>query len=96
MSTKKSMLDAPKNMVFKALNKTKQVTKSANDYALNTTENVVSEGIVVAEQWQTVANKVIKDSLKIAATNQDLVFNALIGVKKHIKLSKKRLTKLIA
>ena len=95
MSTK-SILDAPKKMVFKALSKTKKAAKSANDYALNRTEDVVSEGIVVAEQWQTVANKAIKDSFKIAATNQELVFTALTGVKKHVKLSKKRFTKLIA
>ncbi|WP_055443680.1 hypothetical protein [Lacinutrix himadriensis] len=92
----KSILDAPKNIVFKALKKTRKVAESANDYALNTTEGVVSETIVVAEQWQTVASKAIKDSLKIAATNQDLVFTALAGMKKHVKLSKKRFTKLIA
>jgi len=92
----KSILDAPKNMVFKALKKTRKAAESANDYALNTTEDVVSETIVVAEQWQTVANKAIKDSLKIAATNQDLVFTALTGMKKHVKLSKKRFTKLMA
>ncbi|MGB1308848.1 MAG: hypothetical protein ACPG6B_08055 [Oceanihabitans sp.] len=96
MSTKKSILDAPKKMIFNALDKTKQVASNANKYALNTTEDVVTETIVVAEQWQTVANKAIKDSLKIAATNQDLVFTALKGVKKHVKLSKKRMTKLIA
>ena len=96
MSTKKSMLDAPKEMVVKALNKTKTVAKSANDYALNTTEGVVSEGIIVAEQWQTVADMALKGSLAIAATNQDLVFDALTGMKKHVLLSKKRFTKLIA
>jgi hypothetical protein len=96
MSTKKSMLDAPKEMVVKALNKTKTVAKSANDYALNTTEDVVSEGIIVAEQWQTVADKALKGSLALAATNQDLVFDALTGMKKHVLLSKKRFTKLIA
>ena len=96
MSTKKSMLDAPKKMVFKALDKTKKAVKSANGYALNTTEDVVTETIILAEQWQTVANKAIKDSLKLAATQQDIVFDALTGVKKHVMLSKKRFTKLIA
>ena len=96
MSTKKSMLDAPKKVVFKALGKTKKVVKSANGYALNTAEDVVTETIVVAEQWQTVANKALKDSLKLAATQQDIVFNALNGIKKHMLLSKKRFTKLIA
>jgi len=44
------MLDTPKKMVVKAINKTKSTLKSANGYALNTTEEVVSEGIIVAEQ----------------------------------------------
>ena len=96
MSTKKSMLDAPKKLVFKALDKTKKVIKSANGYALNTTEGVVTETIVVAEQWQTVTNKALKVSLKLAATQQDIVFDALTGVKKNMLLSKKRFAKLIA
>jgi len=96
MSTKKSILDAPKTMVFKALNKTKQVVTTANGYALNTTEDLVTEGIIIAEQWQTVGNKALKGGLALAATNQDLVFDALTGVKKHMVLSKKRFTKLIA
>lgn len=96
MGKNKSILDAPKKMVFKALDRTKNTIKSANGYALNTTEDVVSEGIIVAEQWQTVANKAIKNSLKLAETQQDIVFDALTGVKKHMILSKKRFTKLIA
>tara|TARA_R110002126_G_scaffold236273_6_gene379879 strand:+ start:980 stop:1252 length:273 start_codon:yes stop_codon:yes gene_type:complete len=90
------MLDTPKKLVIKVLNRTKSSLKSVNGYALNTTEEVVSEGIIVAEQWQTVANKAIKGSLSLAATQQDIVFDALTGVKKHVMLSKKRFTKLIA
>jgi hypothetical protein len=96
MSKKKSMLDTPKKMVVKALNRTKSTLKSANGYALHTTEEVVSEGILVAEQWQKVANKAIKGGLSLAAKNQDIVFDALTGVKKHMILSKKRLNKLTA
>ena len=96
MSNKKSILDAPKKMVFKALKKTKKVAITANGYALHTTEDLVTEGIVVAEQWQTVGNKALKGGLSLAATQQDIVFDALTGMKKHIILSKKRLSKLIA
>ncbi|WP_411893309.1 hypothetical protein [Winogradskyella sp. A2] len=96
MSKKKTMLDAPKKMVVKALDRTKSTLKSANGYALNTTEEVVSEGILVAEQWQKVANKAIKGGLSLAAKNQDIVFDALTGVKKHMILSKKRFNKLTA
>ena len=96
MSKNKSILDAPKKMVINALGKTKKVVTTANGYALNTTEEIVSEGIILAEQWQTVGNKALKGGLTLAATNQDIVFDALTGVKKHMILSKKRFTKLIA
>lgn len=96
MNTNKSMLNAPKKMVVNALNKTKSTLKTANGYALNTTEEVVSEGIIVAEQWQAVANKALKGSLSLAATQQDIVFDALVGVKKHVVLTKKKFSKLIA
>ena len=96
MSKKKTMLDKPKKMVGKALGRTKSTLKSANGYALHTTEEVVSEGILVAEQWQKVANKAIKGGLSLAAKNQDIVFDALKGVKKHMILSKKRFNKLTA
>ena len=90
------MLDAPKRLVVTALNKTKSTLKTANGYALNTTEVAVSEGILVAEQWQTVANTALKGSLSLAATQQKMMFDTLTGVKKHMILSKKRITKLIA
>ncbi|MBT8394311.1 MAG: hypothetical protein KJN66_05610 [Bacteroidia bacterium] len=96
MSKKKSMLASPMKMVVKALDRTRSTLKSANGYALNTTEEVVSEGILIAEQWQKVANKALKGGLSLAAKQQDIVFNALTGIKKHVILSKKRLDKLTA
>lgn len=96
MSKRKNMLASPKKMVGKALGRTKITLKSANDYALRTTEVVVSEGILVAGQWQKVANKAIKGGLSLAAKNQDIVFEALNGVKKHMILSKERFNKLTA
>jgi len=96
MSTKKSKLEAPKEMVFKALDKAKSTIKSVNGYALNTTEDIVSEGIIVAEQWQTVANTALKGSLTLAAKQQEIVFDTLTAVKNHVILSKKRFTQLMA
>ncbi|MGJ8593182.1 MAG: hypothetical protein ACSHXF_11575 [Aquaticitalea sp.] len=86
----------PKKMLNKAMDTTKNVAVKANDYALNTTETVVTESLEVAEQWQTVANKAIKDGFKLAAAQQDLVFEALNIAKGQFKLGKKRFTKLIA
>ena len=96
MSTKKTILDAPKMMVDKAIGKAKSTLKSVNGYALNTTEEVLSEGIIVAEQWQSVANKALKGGLSLAEKNQDIIFDALTGVKNNMILSKKRFTKLTA
>ena len=96
MSARKSILEAPKEMVVNALDKTKNTLKSVNGYALNTTEEIVTEGIVVAEQWQNVANTALKGSLTLAAKQQEIVFDTLTGVKNHVILSKKRFTKLIA
>ena len=96
MSTRKSVLEAPKEMVVKALDKTKSNLTSVNGYALHTTEEIFSEGIIVAEQWQTVANLALKGSLTLAAKQQDIVFDALTVVKNHFILSKKRVSQLIA
>ncbi len=96
MSTKTALLDTPKLMVIKALDKTKQAVTTANDYTLHVTEDILTEGIVLAEQWQSVGNKAVKSGLALAAIQQDLVFDALTGVKKHAILSKKRLFKLFA
>ena len=96
MSTKTALLETPKLMVIKALDKTKQAVTTANDYTLHATEDFLTEGIVVAEQWQTVGNKALKSGLALAAIQQDLVFEALTGMKKHAILSKTRLRKLFA
>ena len=96
MSKKKSILEMPGHLAVKAMNKAKRTLKSANGNALNTTEAVVSEGIIVAEQWHTVANKALKGGLSLAAKNQEIAFDTLNGIKKHMILSKKRFSKLTA
>jgi len=85
-----------KKMIHNAVDTTKKVATKANEFALQTTEGVVSETIEVTAQWQKVANKAIKGGLSLAATQQDLVFDALEGAKGHFQLSKKRFTKLMA
>lgn len=87
---------APKGMITKAVNSTKKVVATANDYALNTTETVVTEGIEITAQWQTVTEKAIKGGLKLAANQQDLVFELLASVKKQYKDGKKKFSKLVA
>ena len=96
MSKKKSIFEMPGHLAVKAMNKAKRTLKSANGNALNTTEELVSEGIIVAAQWQTVGSHVLKGGLTLAEGQQDIIFEALTELKKHVILSKKRFTKLIA
>ena len=85
-----------KGIISKAMSKTKTIATKANDIALNTTETVVTEAIDVTAQWQTVADKALKGGLKLAANQQNLVFDALTIVKGQLKDGKKRFKKLVA
>lgn len=85
-----------KGMISKAMNTTKTIATKANDIALNTTETVVTEAIDVTSQWQVVAEKALKGGLKLAANQQELVFEALTIVKGQMKDTKKRFKKLVA
>jgi len=93
---KKTIKNTTKTKVSQAMNTTKTFVNKANDFALNTTENVVTETIEATAQWQTVADKAIKGSLKLAANQQDLVFETLTSIKGQLKDSKKRFKKLVA
>lgn len=64
--------------------------KSFNKFVLDTTEEVMDETLERAEDWQTVGEKAIKGGIKIAAKQQDLVFDALEAAKKQITKGKKR------
>ena len=87
---------APKGIINKTINASKTVVAKANDYALNTTETVVTEGIEITAQWQAVTEKAIKGGLTLAANQQDLVFDLLTSVKKQLQDGKKRFAKLVA
>ena len=82
--------------VNEALDTTKKVASKTNEFALNTTEEVVLGTINVAGQWQKVTDKALKGGLKLMANQQDLVFNALDMFKGQLVQSKKRLTKIFA
>ncbi len=85
-----------KATVTTVLNTTKNVASKTNDFALNTTEDVVLGTINVAGQWQKVTDKALKGGLKLMANQQDLVFTTLEMFKSQMINSKKRFTKLFA
>lgn len=76
--------------------KTLKFAFNANDLALAKTEQVVTESLEIAGQWQKVADVAIKGGLKLSANQQDLVFDVLNAVKSDIKEGKKKLSELVA
>ena len=85
-----------KGMIFTAIDKTKKMAVDANDFALAKTEEVVTDTLDVTAQWQSVADKALKGGLKLAANQQDLVFDVLNEIKDHVKIGKKKFAKLVA
>lgn len=94
--TKKVNKRTVKSTVNTAINTTKKVAKQTNEFALNTTEDVVLETINVAGQWQKVTDKALKGGLKLMANQQDLMFTTLEMFKGQMINSKKRFTKIFA
>lgn len=73
-----------------------KVTKKANTAVFNTAEEVVDGVLESSEKWQGVAEKAIKGGLKIAAKQQDMVFDTMEVLKGQLAKSSKRLQKLLS
>ncbi len=84
------------NRVNNAIDTTKKAASKTNDFALNTTEEVVLGTINVAGEWQKVQDKALKGGLKLMANQQDLMFNALEMLKGQLLQGKKRMNKIFA
>jgi hypothetical protein len=68
----------------------------ANDYALNNTEEIVSETITMASQWQKVTEKALKGGVQLLDNQQNLIFDTLEMYKGHFVEGQKRFTKIFA
>lgn len=93
MNTKKVNLT---EKVSKIAATTKTSVKKANNYALNTTEEVVTETITVVNQWQKVTETALKGGVQLLDNQQNLVFDVLEASKKHFVSGKKRFSKIFA
>ena len=96
MSTKKIKKVNFTEKVNNVVETAKTSIKTANDYALNTTEELVTETITIASQWQNVTSKALKGSVKLLENQQNLVFDALETYKNHFVKGKKRFTQIFA
>lgn len=82
--------------VSKAIETAKVNAKKANEFGLIKTEEVVTESISVATQWQQVTDKALKASFKLMENQQNIVFDALETYKNHFVKGKQRFSKLFA
>lgn len=73
-----------------SLKSVRNTIKNTNKFMLDTTEEVLEESLKRTEDWQNVGEKAIKGGLKLAAKQQDLVFDTLEALKKQIKKGRKR------
>jgi hypothetical protein len=96
MSTKKISKVKFTEKVNTILETAKTSVKKANEFALNTTEEVVTETISVASEWQQVADKALKGGVKLLDNQQNIVFDTLESYKNHFVSGKKRLGKIFA
>lgn len=96
MATKKIKKADFTKKVEKTIKNVKTSASKANDYALNTTEDVVSETINIASQWQKVTEKALKGGVQLLENQQNLVFDALESYKKHFVKGKERFQKIFA
>lgn len=73
-----------------------KATKSVNDYVLDTADDIVDGVYVNGQKWQGVAEKAIKGGLKLAAKQQDMMFDTMETMKGQFAVGSKRLKKLLA
>ncbi len=96
MATKKTNKAVEKFNFDNAIARVKNTTKEVNNFALETSEDLVNEAINRTEQWQKVATKAIDGGLKLAATQQDIVFDTLESIKGQFIHGRKRFSTLFS
>lgn len=73
-----------RTVIEKATNNILGLASKTNDFALNTAEKTFMTSFKVAEKCLDTTSKMVKKGLEISATQQDLAFDVLKGVKKKI------------
>jgi len=68
----------------KTVNTVKEVATKTNNFALKSTEEVVTEMIGAATKWQNVTSKAVKGGLKVADAQQNMLFETLETAKGHL------------
>ena len=96
MATKTAKKLTSKIDINKGFDAIKDTTKNINDFALETSTEVLDATFNTASLWQEVAEKAVKGGFKLARKQQDITFDALETVKGQFVASRKRFTKLFS
>lgn len=96
MATKRKTVKKQQAKVNKTWGQFKEVVKDVNEFALETSEEVVEGVITNGEKWQKVVEKATKGGLQLSAKQQDIVYNTLETVKGQLVNSTKRLKKIFS
>jgi glutamate-1-semialdehyde aminotransferase len=76
------------------LKNVKKFAANTNAFALETAEELVDSITVTGEKWQNLTEKAMKNGLKLAAKQQDIMFNTLEAMKGQVGGGAKRFKKL--
>lgn len=79
-----------------SINKLVKNVATTNNYALETTENVITEAVAVTGKWQLVVDKAIKGGFTLLDNQQKLVFDTLDSFKDQLIQGKERFKKIFA
>jgi len=89
-------LEAPKVDVKAGVKTAKKIVKTANNVALDITEDIVEGTLARGTEWQNVAEKSVKGGLKIVAKQQDMFFDTLDMLKGEYIRNRGRFGKLFS
>lgn len=74
----------------------KKLVKNTNAAVLDMTEDIVEGTIARGSEWQNIAEKSVKGGLKIAAKQQDMLFDTLDIIKGEYIRNRGRFSKLFS
>lgn len=93
----KAIVNKEKNVnLTKRFDNVKKTVNEINDFVLEASEEVVEGMVERTNQWQDVASKAIKGSLKLAANQQNMMFETLDTLKGQVQTSRNRFKKLFS
>ena len=82
--------------VEKGVKTIKTTAKNINTYSLEVADDIVEGALATGKEWQGVAEKALKGSLKLAGKQQEIIFDALQDVKGQVVKGASRVRTLLS